>query len=223
MADAIIYVGLSMLEGFAIIFFSFNLFKVDLKFRYKEITLTVFLMSVGAFTLKHHEMIKALTPSLSFILLFLCLLFYFKLSMIDSIKLAFTGYMSLGLVELVGINILKEFMAFESVSAIQADKTVSRFIQIVSVIIVVFLGQYIRVKRKNYTTGGFTSESSIRFNKLSFYFLVIVLAGFILLFSIYRFNNFFLEIIFWIICIMGYWLIEEANEKKDYKSGIKKD
>ncbi|QWU14341.1 hypothetical protein SAMN04487895_101643 [Paenibacillus sophorae] len=214
MGSALVYILFSMIDGVSILTFAFGSFKVDLKSYWKEIFLTAFIISTGNYFLSQHDNFQNYTSVFSLILLFLSLLFYFRISVFSSIRLTIIGFVSQAIIQLV-LVLITTMVIHTNISEIQENDFLRCLLQIISGSIMILSSVLMRRKRLYFTTLPYDYSYKIKFTKVNTILILSSIVVVIMFLNISRFNNIIVEILFWILCIFNIYVLETKKQMRD--------
>lgn len=147
MLDALVYIMFSMVDGLAIIIFAFGSFKIDLKTYWKEILISSAVISVCNFFLSRHDTLSNYSPILSMTLMFIFLLFLFRISVLSSVRITVIGFVAQTPTQ--GIMIYATSLLIgKNLETIKSDDFLRSALQLISGIALVYISVLLRKNRK---------------------------------------------------------------------------
>ncbi|ASA22691.1 hypothetical protein B9T62_18980 [Paenibacillus donghaensis] len=214
MESALLYILFSMIDGLSIFIFAFGSFKVRLRNYWREILLTVLVISIGNYYISTHDSLKDYEPLISITILFLSLILYFRISVFSSLRLTLMGFVGQAVIQ--GFLIMvTSYVTDIRFNEIKNNDFLRPSLQIISAIILISVTLLLRKLKKHFTTLPNDYTYRIKFTKINNVILLTSACVMLMFINIYNFNNVILEIIFWILCLINIFILETKKEKRD--------
>ncbi|WP_342423171.1 hypothetical protein [Paenibacillus sp. FSL E2-0178] len=214
MLDALVYIMFSMVDGLAIIIFAFGSFKIDLKTYWKEIPISSTVISVCNFFLSRHDTLSNYSPILSMTLMFIFLLFFFRISVLSSVRITVIGFVAQTLTQ--GIMIYATSLLIgKNLETIKSDDFLRSALQLISGIALVYISVLLRKNRKYFTTLPYDYSYKIKFTKTNVILLFSSVVVTTIIVNLFNFSNFLIELIVLLFCFTNIIALETRKELRE--------
>ncbi|PYY28285.1 hypothetical protein PIL02S_03436 [Paenibacillus illinoisensis] len=188
---------------------AFGFFKVSLKDYWKEILVTNVIISIGTFLVHTNTTLSSFIPLMCFVLLVASLTFYFRISIWSSIKLAFYGFVSQIVAQLVVTGMF--MFSFEKTYRGALDEF-GFYVQLVGDLFLIASTLILRKRKMWFTTMPYDYTYKMKLNRINLFSLALAV---VMVVSLYNFevSNILVAIIFWTICFLNLLFIDIKKER----------
>lgn len=213
MVDALVYIVLSIVEGLIIVFFSFGLFRIDVKDYWKEIVVTVSSISAATYYYNQHETLSQVSTLLNIIALFLALVIVFRISLLHSLYISVAGFVALLAAQLIFISGTSLVLDID-LAAIRSNDLIRYSLQIAGDILILLISLVLRKKRLWFTFVPYSPEITFKLTKSNLAILMASILGIIILSFVFKFDNLVIGTILALMCITNLIVIGIMTEKR---------
>ncbi|MFI2856862.1 hypothetical protein ACH6EH_06950 [Paenibacillus sp. JSM ZJ436] len=195
MLDAIIYVTMSMIEGFILFFFAFGLFRIDLRDYWKEVGIAVTTISLGTFFYSTSDALSPISPLLNMSAMILFLIILFKLPMLHSFYVVATTFIVVLVMQGITVASVGN-IANLTLAEIKNNDHLRYSFQLTTDLLILCLSVFLRKKKLWYTFIPY-GKQKVKLTISNALLLMTSAFGIAIASTALNMNNFIIGTIFW--------------------------
>lgn len=212
MVDAVVYIVLSIIEGLIIVFFSFGLFRIDIKDYLKEIVVTVSTISAATYYYSQHETLSQFAPFLNVIALFIAMVIVFRISLLYSLYISVAGAAALLFIQFTFSSVAS--LVFDlSLNEINSIDWLRYAFQGSTDLVLLSISLVLRRKRLWFTSAPYSSDLTFKLSKSNLLILLASIIGIILIGFTFKLDNMLVGTTLSLICLTTLIYIGIQREK----------
>lgn len=211
--NSIIYILLSCIEGFSFFFITFGLFRISMKDYLKEIVIVVFIISLGTLYLSEYPPIENYIPLINILILIIFLVFFFRVSLVNSLFITLIGYISCMVIQFIVLKAVGAIGSWD-IQQIKDNIELKRIMQLASSLLIVLVSMVLRKYNLWFTFIPYSTDLSFKLSKGNIFILIL---GIITLLSFYyslNISSSVFAIIIWTFSLLVFLYVGLRKEFK---------
>lgn len=212
MIDALVYIVFAIIEGLIIVFFSFGLFRIDVRDYWKEILVTVSTISAATYYYSQNEVLSQYSPFLNIIALFVAMVIVFRISLLYSLYISVTGFAALIFIQFALTTVTNPIFNL-SLEEINSIDWLRYSFQATSDLLLLAVSMILRKKRLWFTSVPYSSDLSFKLSKSNLLVLLSSVLAIILSSATLKLDNVLAGTMLSLICLSTLIYIGIQREK----------
>ncbi|MWV44899.1 hypothetical protein GRF59_14855 [Paenibacillus sp. HJL G12] len=211
--NALVYILFSMIDGMAIFFFAFGFFRIKIVDYWKEIIITNIVISIGTYFYSENIILSNLSPLLNLIIFMAALLFFFRISLFSSFRIAGLGFLAQTLI--LGLVISVSCLALNiNLNELKSNDYIKYPVQVIGDIGTIALSLFLRKKRIWMTNLPYSYSFKFKPSRPNMLIFIATILGIFVISKASSIDNIYTGLLFWLICLINLLFMEVKKEMR---------